>query len=128
MDLMRPVAEKYHLTMLQLACLWNLAQPGVKGVVPTLIQEAGPESRSIESKADELAALPNIRFSEEDLDLIARMGENQGCMTLKGANPSHTGSPEPDRWGLTPDLEAVGRRWRINPGQDLACTHEEAPR
>jgi hypothetical protein len=127
MDQMRPIAEKYHLTLLQLACLWNLAQPGVKSVVPTLIQEAGPASRSIESKADDLAALPRIEFSQEDLDLIARVGENQGCMTLKGANRSHTGSPEPDRWGLTADLEAVARRWRINPDQDLACTHEVAP-
>ncbi len=127
MEQMRPIAEKHHLTMLQLACLWNLAQPGVKTVVPTLIQEAGPESRPIESKADELAALPNPEFSEEDLDLIARVGDNQGCMTLKGANPSHTGSPEPDRWGLTADLEAVARRWHIRPDQDLACTHEVAP-
>lgn len=128
MEPMRAVAEKYNLTMLQLACLWNLAQPGVKSVVPTLIQEAGPESRSIESKADELAALPNIEFSEEDLELIARVGDNQGCMTLKGASRSHTGSPEPDRWSLSPDLEAVGRRWGINPDQDLVCTHQEAPR
>jgi aryl-alcohol dehydrogenase-like predicted oxidoreductase len=126
MDAMRPIAEKHRLTMLQLACLWNLAQPGVKSVVPTLIQESGPDSRSIESKADELAALPSTNFSQEDLDLIARVGENQGCMTLKGANRTHTGSPEPDRWGLTADLEAVARRWRINPDQDLARTHEPA--
>jgi aryl-alcohol dehydrogenase-like predicted oxidoreductase len=126
MDGMRPIAEKHRLTMLQLACLWNLAQPGVKSVAPTLIQEAGPESRAIESKADELAALPAVNFSQEDLDLIARVGENQGCMTLKGANRTHTGPPEPDRWGLTADLEAVARLWRINPDQDLACTHEHA--
>ena len=49
-------------------------------------------------------------------------------MTLKGASRSHTGSPEPDRWGLTADLEAIGRRWGINPDQDLACTHQEATR
>ena len=128
MDQMRPIAEKHNLTMLQLACLWNLSQPAVKSVVPTLIQEAGPESRSIESKADELAALPNLAFAQEDLDLIARVGENQGCMSLKGANPSHTGSPEPDRWGLTADLEAVARRWAINPAHDLSCTHQEPTR
>ena len=33
------VAEKYGATMLQLACLWNLSFPGVKSVIPTLIQE-----------------------------------------------------------------------------------------
>jgi len=128
MEQMRPIAARHNLTLLQLACLWNLAQPAVESVVPTLIQEAGPDSRPIESKADDLAALPSVKFSQEDLDLIARVGENQGCMTLKGAHRSHTGSPEPDRWGLTADLEAVARRWGIHPDQDLACTHPEAGR
>jgi aryl-alcohol dehydrogenase-like predicted oxidoreductase len=128
MDQMRPIAEKHNLTMLQLACLWTLAQPSVKSVVPTLIQEAGTDSRTIESKADDLAALPEIKFSEEEVELMARVGENQGCMTLKGANRSHTGLAEPDRWGLTADLEAVGRRWGINPDQDLICTHQDVAR
>jgi hypothetical protein len=44
-------------------------------------------------------------------------------MTLKGASRSHTGTAEADRWGISPDLEAVGKRWSINPDQDLACTH-----
>src|SRR5258706_15198551 len=29
-----PISQKHKLTMLQLACLWNLAQPGVKSVIP----------------------------------------------------------------------------------------------
>ena len=65
------------------------------------------------------------KFSAEDLDLTARAGENKGCMTLKGAHRSHVGPPEPDRWGLTADLEAVARRWGIHPDRDLACTHQE---
>src|SRR5207244_2902439 len=40
MNQMRPFAEKYGITMLQLACLWNLSQTPVKSVIPTLIQEA----------------------------------------------------------------------------------------
>jgi aryl-alcohol dehydrogenase-like predicted oxidoreductase len=125
MDRLRPIAENHHLTMLQLSCLWNLSQAPVKSVAPTLIQESGDASRSIESKADELASLPEIKFSEEEMDFIARVGDNQGCMTLKGANRSHTGTAEADRWSLTPDLEAVGRKWSINPDQDLAYTHAE---
>ena len=70
-------------------------------------------------------ALPGIKFSVEDVELMARVGENQGCMTLKGANRSHTGPAEPDRWGLTADLEAVGRRWGINPDQDLIRTDQD---
>jgi len=123
MDLLRPLAEKHRLTMLQLACLWNLSHRGVKNVTPTLIQESGSASRPIESKADELAALPELKFSEEEVAFIARVGDNQGCMTLKGSNRSHTTAAEADRWSLTPDLEAVGRKWAINPDQDLASTH-----
>jgi hypothetical protein len=39
---MRPIAERHDLTLIQLACQWNLAHEAVQCVVPTLIQEAGP--------------------------------------------------------------------------------------
>ena len=52
---MRPVASRRGLTMLQLACAWNLAQPAVRCVAPTLIQETGSNARPIESKRAELA-------------------------------------------------------------------------
>src|SRR4051812_33413361 len=58
LDRMRPIAERHGLTTLQLACQWNLAHGAVRSVVPTLIQEAGPDARPVESKRDELAALP----------------------------------------------------------------------
>jgi aryl-alcohol dehydrogenase-like predicted oxidoreductase len=123
LDQMRPIAEKYNLTLLQLACVWNLSQPPVKSVVPTLIQETGHSGKSIESKADELAGLPDIRLSEDEVEIISRLGDNRGCMALKGANRSHTTSPEADRWGLTADLEAVGKEWGIDPDRDLVLSH-----
>ena len=58
LEQMRPVAEKHGLTMLQLACLWNLAQPAVKSVIPTMIQEVGAAQSRSRAKIDELAALP----------------------------------------------------------------------
>src|SRR3954452_13244475 len=58
MERMRPIAERHGLTMLQLACQWNLAHGPVRAVVPTLIQEAGPDARPVESKREELAAVP----------------------------------------------------------------------
>ncbi len=58
LERMRPYAERHGLSMLQLACLWNLAQPAVRCVAPTLIQESGPEARPVEDKRAELAALP----------------------------------------------------------------------
>jgi len=123
LDQMRPIAEKHKLTLLQLACVWNLSQTPVQAVVPTLIQESGSDSRSIESKADELALLPEVKLDEEDMEVIARIGDNRGCMSLKGANRSHTTTPEADRWSVSQDLEAIGKKWGIDPDRDLVLTH-----
>jgi len=132
MDQMRSIAAKYDITMLQLACLWNLSHPPVKTVVPTLIQEAGQNTKPIEEKVEELAALENnpkftsLRLTEEEQEVMAQIGNNKGCMSLKGANPAHTGEPEADHWQLRPELVEAGRRWGIDPARDLACTHRAA--
>ena len=109
---------------MQLACQWNLAHPAVECVVPTLIQEAGTGARPIEEKRAELAALPaEQRLSEHEVEEIRRVGDNTGCMALKGANPAHEGEERPDRWPLSEELAEVGERWGIDPGRDLAGTH-----
>ena len=41
LERMRPYAERHGLSLLQLACQWNLAHPAVRCVAPTLIQEMG---------------------------------------------------------------------------------------
>src|SRR5262249_37258254 len=79
-DKMRSVAEEHGLTLLQLACLWNLSQPGVKSVVPTLIEEADPNRKPIEAKVDELATLPELKLSTTETESIAQIGNNKGCM------------------------------------------------
>ncbi len=129
MERMRAVAERHGVTMLQLSCLWNLAQPAVQSVVPTLIQEAGAATKPIETKLAELAALSTderlatLRLSREECGLLANIGNNKGCMHLKGGNPEHSGEPEADRWSLRPELLEVGRRWQIDPARDLVCQH-----
>lgn len=116
-----PLGERAGLTTIQLACQWNLAHPAVECVVPTLIQEAGEVARPIERKRAELAALPTEqRLGEEDVAAIRAVGDNSGCMALKGANPGHEGEERPDRWGLDEALAAVGERWGIDPARDLA--------
>jgi aryl-alcohol dehydrogenase-like predicted oxidoreductase len=121
LDAMRPIAERAGLTMLQLACQWNLAHPAVRTVVPTLIQESGPQARPVEDKRAELAALPSDqRLTPQDIDEIRRLGDNTGCMALKGASPTHEGEEAPDRWTLDDRLAEVARRWRIEPARDLA--------
>ena len=122
----RSIATKHNLTLLQLAAIWNLSQPNVFSVIPTLIQEIDSNSKAIEQKVDELASMPDIKLSAEDSAVISKIGDNTGCMDLKGGNPGHSGEPLPDRWSLTPDLEATGKRWGIDPNRDLVCTHAHA--
>lgn len=115
-----PIAERARLTPIQLACQWNLAHPAVECVAPTLVQEAGAEACPIEAKRVELARLPaEPRLSEEDVAEIRAIGDNSGCMALKGASPEHEGAERPDRWSLDAELAAVGERWGIDPKRDL---------
>lgn len=121
---LRPIAERHGLTLMHLACQWNLGHPAVESVAPTLIQEIGPEARPIEEKRAELAALPAEQcLSDEEIAEIRAIGDNTGCMALKGANPEHEGEERPDRWPLTADLAAVGTRWGIDAQRDLVATH-----
>jgi aryl-alcohol dehydrogenase-like predicted oxidoreductase len=117
---MRPIAERHGLSMLQLACQWNLAHAPVACVVPTLIQEAGADARAVEEQRAELAALPEeIVLSAEEVAELRAIGDNTGSMTLKGGVPDHSGEPKPDRWELDAHLEAVAGRWGIDPARDL---------
>lgn len=133
MDQMRTIARKYDVTMLQLACLWNLSHEPVQSVIPTLIQEAAPDAKPIERKVEELAALSTdarlqkLRLSDEEVERMGRIGNNKGCMSLKGAHPGHKGAPEADHWALRPELLEAGKRWGIDPERDLACTHAMTP-
>ena len=121
MDLMRPIAERHELTMIQLACQWNLAHGPVECAAPTLIQEIGAHARPVEDKRAELASLPSeLRLTTGDVGEIRAFGDNAGCMALKGGSPDHTGESRPDRWQLDERLEDVARRWGIDPGRDLA--------
>jgi len=121
LERIRPYAQRHGLTMLQLACAWNLAHRPVRCVAPTLIQESGPDARAIEAKRAELAAVTaSSVLSAEEVAAIRTIGDNTGCMSLKGASLEHDGSPRPDRWGLDDDLAAVAGRWGIDPEGDLS--------
>lgn len=114
---MRPIAERHGLTMLQLACQWDLAHEPVKSVAPTFIQEAGENAKPIEEKITEMARLPeqNLLTPAEVADM-ERIGENEGCMILKGASTRHEGNaPLPDQWPLLPELAPFAAKWGLNP-------------
>jgi aryl-alcohol dehydrogenase-like predicted oxidoreductase len=120
LERLRPYAERHGLTMLQLACAWDLAHKPVRCVAPTLIQESGASARMIEQKRAELAAVHSPSpLSAEELSEIRAIGDNSGCMALKGASPEYEGAALADRWGLDEQLSELAARWRIEPARDL---------
>ncbi|MGI8593437.1 MAG: aldo/keto reductase [Solirubrobacteraceae bacterium] len=120
MERMRPIAERHGLTLLQLACQWDLAQAPVACTAPTLIQEAGAGARAIEAKRAQLAATPSeLVLSAEEVAEIRAIGDNTGSMALKGGVPDFEGELRPDRWPLDDALADVARRWSIDPVRDL---------
>lgn len=115
-ELMKPLAEKYHLTLIQFAAVWNLSQPAVESVVPTFIQEAGENARAIEDTIRDFAALPNLRFTTEEAEKIKNIGDNTGSMTLKGASYRHTESARADEWPMRTDLAELAVRHGLGSG------------
>jgi aryl-alcohol dehydrogenase-like predicted oxidoreductase len=120
LEAMRPIAERHGLTLLQLACAWNLAHAPVECVAPTLIQESGDGAKPIEDKRAELATLPpESPLDTDELAAIRELGDNTGSMALKGASPDYEGEERPDRWPLSEDLRAVAARTGIDADRDL---------
>ncbi len=121
---LRPYAERHGLSTLQLACQWTLAQAPVACVVPTLIQEPGAGARPIEAKRADLAGVPReVVLSADEVAGIEAIGENAGCMVLKGGTPAHEGDERADSWPMTEELRTVATRWSIHPERDLVKTH-----
>src|SRR3954471_15826701 len=115
LETMRPIAERHGLTMLQLACHWNLAHGPVACVAPTLIQEPG-SAKTIEDKRAELAAVgPVSVLSAAEVAEIRAIGDNTGSMVLKGGAPDFDGAPQADRWPLDASLVSLASRWDISP-------------
>jgi aryl-alcohol dehydrogenase-like predicted oxidoreductase len=122
LERMRPIADRHGLTMLQLACAWNLSHAAVECVAPTLIEEPGG-AKPIERKREELAAVPeHVGLAVEEVVEIRAIGDNTGSMLLKGATPDHEGEDQPDRWAPAREQVELARRWRIDPERDLRRT------
>jgi len=102
--------------MLQPAGQWTLAQQPVASVVPTLIQERGHDVRALEDKRAELAAVPReVVLTAGEIAEITAIGDNAGCMRLKGGSPVHEGAERPDAWPLDDELRATA----AEPERDL---------
>lgn len=123
LERIRPIADRHGITPLQLSCQWTLAQEMVRSVVPTLIQEASPGAKSAEEQRADLAAVPReVVLTTDEIAEIAEVGDNTGCMALKGGSPAHTGPEAADAWPLDDDLRRIADRWGITPERDLLMT------
>ncbi len=121
LEKLRPFATRHGLTMLQLACLWNLSQVPVESVVPTLIKEV--DGKPLNDKFRELANLPDLQLSAQEIDEIRLIGDNTGCMDLKGASTEHQGEAVADRWSPLEIHHDIAQRWQIDPAKDLVKAH-----
>jgi aryl-alcohol dehydrogenase-like predicted oxidoreductase len=113
MEKMRHIADAHGLSMIHFASIWNLSQAPVKSVVPTFIQEAGDDARLIEDKIREYATLPEVTLSQEEIDAVRAIGDNTGCMPLKGASKRHEVSERPDEWPMRPELVELAERYGL---------------
>ena len=124
LDRIRPIADRHGLTMLQLACAWNLAHHAVECVAPTLIQEPGPDAKPIELKREELAAVPRESpLSRRGGRRHPRGGRQHRLDAAEGRDPRSRGRGAPGPLGggrrSTPRWP---RRFGIDPERDLRKT------
>lgn len=120
LEQLRPYAEKAGASMLQLASLWNMSQSPVAAVVPTLIQERGESGKPLETQIEELKGVEALpKLSAEEVKEIAELGNNKGCMALKGGSRQYQSLPQGDQWPINEKLEEVAKRWGIEPDRDL---------
>ncbi len=110
---MRPIAERHGLSMVEFAAVWNLSQTPVESVVPTFIQEAGEQARPIEDRIREFAVIPDVRLSAEEIEEVRAIGDNAGCMMLKGASKRHATSERPDEWPMREELLQLAGRYEL---------------
>ena len=77
------------------------------------MQEVGENAVAIEDKIRAFAVMPDLRLTPEEVELIRQIGDNTGCMTLKGASQRHSSSTRPDEWPMRPDLLDLAARYGL---------------
>lgn len=113
---MMEIAESHGLTSMQMSVAWALSQPSVSHVTPTLIREKDEDMQAVMERIDELVQTPVCHFSEAELTRISDIGDNQGCMPLKGASDRYEHGNRPDEWPLRPELQVIAAEigWNTN--------------
>ena len=123
MERMRPIAERHGLTMLQLACQWNLAQAPVAQRGANADPGAGRRRPDVESKRAELAAVPRggadagrgggdrgDRRQHRLHGAEGRLARPRGRRASRTRGRSTTTCARPPRrWGIDPERDLVLR-------------------
>ncbi|MDB6071644.1 MAG: putative oxidoreductase, partial [Verrucomicrobiales bacterium] len=52
-------------------------------------------------------------LTPEEVEAVAQIGDNTGCMALKGASRRFDGNYRPDEWGMREDLVPLADRWGL---------------
>ncbi len=113
---MRPLMAERGLSPLHFAAVWNLSQRPVVSVAPTFIQEAGPAAVPIEDHIRAYGEFPALRLTDREVEEVRAIGDNTGCMPLKGASGRHATSERPDEWPMREDLTQVAERYGLGTG------------
>ena len=117
---LEPHCARTGLTLMQLACQWNLAHPSVACCVPTLIQEPGPQARTIESKRAELAELPaDLRLNADDVGRDPRDRRQHRHDGPQGRNARPRGRRAPRPLAGLDGARRHGRALGHRPRRDL---------
>ena len=121
LDRLRPIAERHGLSSCSPAALDPLARRRWRASCRR--SSRNPATRRGPSRTSSPTSPPSPAepvLTPDELAELEAIGDNTGCMTLKGAAPDFEGDPLPDRWPLSADLAALAGRWGIDPARDLA--------
>ena len=57
--------------------------------------------------------MPEVRLSPEEIEEVKAIGDNTGCMMLKGASKRHEASERPDEWPMREELLELAGRYEL---------------
>ena len=106
---MSDIAEANKLSPIQFSLAWALSLDAVKHVTPTVIREKGETMKHVTKRIEEMATTPATTLTSQEMSIIQKIGDNTGCMPLKGASTRHQHGVRPDEWPLRPKLNQIAK-------------------
>ena len=110
------IAERHNMSVMQLATSWALSQKAVGIVTPTFVKEQGEQIDDVFSRVRDVANTPLLQLSLAECAEIECIGDNTGCMPMKGASKRYKNERRPDEWEMRPELQMIAMEigWNMN--------------